>query len=219
MVFTLSFKELLDLLFVKIFPRSMARFAAIQAVYQKLIRKTLTSQNVVDEFTRYRFHDRILQKPNLENKENHTCSKNQNENSKFNKKYETEYAIFEDDFYVLDCELFCHIVHGVDEKSEDLVIAISKALPENWFIDKLENSTSALLQCATFELLFCKEIPREVILNEYVIAAQVFLLEKGPAFVNGLLETLSLQEKIHQNNSEMPTSSSLVDEVFINEVF
>lgn len=66
---------------------------------------------------------------------------------------------------------------------------VEKAAPE-WPIQKINKVDLAILQLAIFELIFGKNIPQRVVIDEAVELAKEFGSESSPGFVNGVLGTV-----------------------------
>ena len=138
-------------------PRTVSRFAAIQALFQQIFNK-LTLDEICKEVTNTRF-----------------TSKN-------------EYALFPNAVLKIDLNHFHRVITQANEKDEEINHLIQEALPQKWTLDRLELSTKCLLQCSIAEFLVFSDIPKAVIINEYVMISHAFLLEKGPAFINAVLD-------------------------------
>ena len=63
---------------------------------------------------------------------------------------------------------------------------IAKAAPE-FPIDKINRVDLAILRLAVYELIFTKDAPQKVILDEAIELAKEYGGETSPAFVNGAL--------------------------------
>ena len=77
----------------------------------------------------------------------------------------------------------------------DLDKIIQKAAPE-WPLDKINRIDLAILRLATHEILFEKDIPTKVSIDEAVELAKEFGSENSPAFINGVLGTISKEKGI-----------------------
>ena len=60
----------------------------------------------------------------------------------------------------------------------------------DWPLDRMPAVDRALLRLATFELLWCDEVPDAVVIDEAVTLARSLSTDESPAFVNGLLGRL-----------------------------
>lgn len=56
-----------------------------------------------------------------------------------------------------------------------------------WSLDRLGVLERAILRCAMYELLWEKEVPRAVAIDEAVVLAKRFCSAEAGAFVNGIL--------------------------------
>lgn len=96
-------------------------------------------------------------------------------------------------FMKVDELLFEKIVLGVREVYQELDALISKTLADGWNIDRLEVVIKAILRAATYELLGKTNVPRAVVINEYVNITKAFFSGQEPAFVNASLDSLAKQ--------------------------
>ena len=60
----------------------------------------------------------------------------------------------------------------------------------NWDLSRLGNADRAILRLATFELLYMKDIPHEVSIDQAVELAKSYGDDQSPAFVNGILDEI-----------------------------
>ena len=96
-----------------------------------------------------------------------------------------------------DKKLFKKIILGVCENEKKIKFFIRENLSENWPYDRIDSTITAILSLGIYELSFCKETPRKVIIDEYVSISGLFFSKKNVGFVNGLLDTFS--KGIRQN--------------------
>jgi len=61
---------------------------------------------------------------------------------------------------------------------------------ENWRLDRMNIIDRAILRIATFELLYCEEIPPKVTLNEAIELGKRFGSEDSGGFINGILDRI-----------------------------
>ncbi|MBI4040468.1 MAG: transcription antitermination factor NusB [Deltaproteobacteria bacterium] len=61
---------------------------------------------------------------------------------------------------------------------------------QNWKLSRMGAVDRNILRLATYELLYCPDIPGEVILDEAIEIAKRFGSEDSSAFVNGILDKL-----------------------------
>lgn len=144
---------------LKIVPRTVARLAAIQGVFRVLTRRPGTpAQQEMHAWQQ----DTLSQ---------------------------DAYDLFDDGAPLRIDANFCRrLVHQALDVQDRLIPLFEAALPSGWAWTQLERTTQALFLCAGAELWHCPETPQRVIFDEYITAAHSFLLNKGPAFVNALLD-------------------------------
>ena len=80
------------------------------------------------------------------------------------------------------------LVLGVLKNRSDLDTEIKNRAPE-WPLEKLSPIERSLLELGCYELLFEKETPLAVIINEWVDLAKEFGDETAGKFVNGVLSS------------------------------
>ncbi|WP_416827173.1 transcription antitermination factor NusB [Ectobacillus polymachus] len=83
-------------------------------------------------------------------------------------------------------EFLEQLVLGVLEHKEEIDSIIEKNL-ENWTIDRMGTVDRNILRLAVFELIYMKEIPENVSINEAIEIAKVFGDEESRRFINGVL--------------------------------
>ena len=64
-----------------------------------------------------------------------------------------------------------------------------------------------LLRLATFELLYCDEIPPKVTLNEAIDLGKKFGSEESSAFINGILDRIR-KEKVRKPSNSVRSPES-----------
>ena len=67
--------------------------------------------------------------------------------------------------------------------------AIATAAPE-WPLDKINKIDLAILRQGAYELLFDKEVPPKVVIDESVEIGKTYGGDSSPSFVNGVLGTI-----------------------------
>ncbi|HSC88713.1 MAG TPA: transcription antitermination factor NusB [Polyangiaceae bacterium] len=81
-------------------------------------------------------------------------------------------------------------VRGVTGRLEDVDGRI-QAASENWRLERMTRVDRNVLRLGTYELCFCLDVPRAVILDESVELAKRFGTEESGKFVNGVLERIA----------------------------
>jgi len=61
---------------------------------------------------------------------------------------------------------------------------------ENWTMARMSRVDKSILRMAVYELLFCRDIPPKVTLNEAIDLGKVYGSENSGAFINGILDDL-----------------------------
>ncbi|MFJ5964923.1 transcription antitermination factor NusB [Bacillus sp. NPDC093026] len=84
---------------------------------------------------------------------------------------------------------FEELVFGVLEYKDKLDEMISKHLV-NWKFDRIANVDRAILRLSVYEMVYQKDIPDSVSMNEAIELAKLFGDDKAPKFVNGVLSNI-----------------------------
>ncbi|MDB5462284.1 MAG: transcription antitermination factor NusB [Phenylobacterium sp.] len=141
--------------------RSVARLAAVQALYQMEV-SSAGAETVIREFAEHRF-DRDV--PN-ESGEDMTLAH-------------------------ADEAFFADLVRGVVEHQKSVDNAIAKRLASGWRLDRLDATARAILRAGAYELSYRADVPTEVVIDEYVELAKSFFEGPEPGFVNGALDAVA----------------------------
>ncbi len=145
--------------------RSVARLAAVQALYQMEVAGAGV-EAVVREFSDHRFGSSL----------------------------EDEAATPDAAVGQLadaDEVFFADIVRGVVTHQAEIDTAVSRRLAANWRLERLDATLRATLRSATYELMHRADIPTEVVLDEYVELAKAFFAKTDSGFVNGALDAVA----------------------------
>ena len=86
------------------------------------------------------------------------------------------------------------IVKGVCQHKEDIDTLIEE-YSEHWRLKRITVVDRSILRSAIFELLFCPDVPTNVILNEAIELGKKFGSGKSGPFINGILDRVSHQIK------------------------
>lgn len=89
----------------------------------------------------------------------------------------------------VDWPFFSLLIHGVDLQ-QDLILHKIKDLIQSP-IEQINLVNLSIIKLGIYELLFCSDIPKAVVISEYVKQAYNLGTDKGYMFVNGVLENLS----------------------------
>ena len=82
------------------------------------------------------------------------------------------------------------LVSGVVNQRAEIDGRIEQST-ENWKLARLAKVDLVLLRLATYELVFCPEIPASVSLDEAIEIAKRFGTGDSPAFINGVLDQIA----------------------------
>ena len=83
---------------------------------------------------------------------------------------------------------FADIVRGVIGDQRDIDAAVKARLASNWRLERLDATLRALLRSGAWELAHKPEVPREIVIDEYVELAKAFFDEAEAKFVNAALD-------------------------------
>lgn len=89
-----------------------------------------------------------------------------------------------------DIEFADDLVAGIDNCADKLDALITESAI-GWTVDRMPKVDLCILRIAVYEMLYRSDIPHSVSINEAVELAKHFAGERSPAYVNGILGTLS----------------------------
>lgn len=84
------------------------------------------------------------------------------------------------------------LIHGVIEHQADIDARI-KSLAHNWEFDRIAKIDLAIMRLAMFEMLFRKDIPPVVSINEAIDLSKQFSNADAKRFINGILDRVKDQ--------------------------
>jgi len=87
------------------------------------------------------------------------------------------------------------LVTGTLENQKEIDAAIKKQL-KNWDFDRIVKVELAILRLSVFSLLFQKEIPSTVTINEAIDIAKDYGSDEAFRFINGILDGINKSKKI-----------------------
>jgi N utilization substance protein B len=137
-------------------PRSVARLAAVQALYQMEV-SGVGVDAVVREFSEHRF-DRDVDGEQMA---------------------------------AADETFFAELAKGVVAKQGEVDQAIVKRLASGWRLERLDATARAVLRAGAFELIHRRDVPTEVVIDEYVEIAKSFFEGPEAGFINGALDAIA----------------------------
>jgi transcription antitermination protein NusB len=88
-----------------------------------------------------------------------------------------------------DIDFIRELVMGVLARTEELDAVLQPIAPE-WPIDQIARMDRLVLRIGLYELLYAKDVPPKVVINEAVELAKAFGGENSSKFINGVLGTV-----------------------------
>lgn len=84
---------------------------------------------------------------------------------------------------------FLLLIEGLKENLFDIDQKIEAQL-KNYRMERVEKVELALLRVAAYELLFHKDVPKAVVINEAIEISKRFCTKDASRFINGVLDSL-----------------------------
>jgi N utilization substance protein B len=85
------------------------------------------------------------------------------------------------------------LVSGTLDKIEEIDTAIEK-VTENWLLKRMAAVDRNILRFAAYEILYRKDIPAAVTINEALEIAKKYSSSESASFLNGVLDRLAKRE-------------------------
>jgi transcription antitermination protein NusB len=98
------------------------------------------------------------------------------------------------------CEFAEGLIAGVKEHQARIDAMISE-VAENWRLDRMAAIDRNILRLGAYEMLFCREIPARVAINEAIELAKRYSTAQSSRFVNGILDRV-LQWQVQESSPE-----------------
>ncbi len=134
--------------------RSVARLAAVQALYQMEVSGAGVDA-VVREFRDHRFGGDLEGEP----------------------------------LAAADEAFFDELTHGVVAHQAEVDRAVARRLAKTWRLERIDATARAMLRAGAWELAHRRDIPAEIVIDEYVELAKAFFeTEAEPKFINAALD-------------------------------
>ena len=112
------------------------------------------------------------------------------QNSFKNESFEELIEIAEESGIYISDEYCEKLIHTVIDNADEINSIIKEHL-KGWQLDRISRVAQAALKVAVSEMLYFKDIPQGVSINEAVELTKKFSTKEDASFVNGLLGTLS----------------------------
>ncbi len=103
--------------------------------------------------------------------------------------FERYHDLIEDKKFTID------LAKGVSQKSDELDSKLQPIAPE-WPIDQIARIDRNILRIGLYELLYEKDVPPKVVINESVELAKSFGNINSSKFINGVLGTALSQSEV-----------------------
>ena len=105
-------------------------------------------------------------------------------------------ALFWNNFEVLKGALKFseRLIKGVEAHREDLDRIIEQH-SSNWKVGRMTHVDRTILRIATYELIYCDDIPPKVTINEAIDIGKKYGSEDSGAFINGVLDKVKSEER------------------------
>lgn len=94
-----------------------------------------------------------------------------------------------------------NVVEGVVKNMESIDEMITRSA-ENWSFDRMALVDRNIMRIAAYEILFIKDIPVKVTINEAIEIAKRFGGEESCAFINGILDRIIRDNKEKLNSKQ-----------------
>lgn len=82
------------------------------------------------------------------------------------------------------------IIYGTIDNLPEIDAVIQRAA-EHWVLQRMAAVDRNILRCATYELLFRKDIPSTVTINEAIEIAKKYSAIESAPFINGILDNIA----------------------------
>lgn len=92
---------------------------------------------------------------------------------------------------------FKNLLHGVIKNLKQIEATFEPYLDRD--VNKLNPIELSVIRLSTYELLFCKEMPFKVILDEAVLLTKLFGSKDGYRYVNGVLNKVAKSVRQFEN--------------------
>ncbi|OOM80991.1 hypothetical protein CLPUN_11510 [Clostridium puniceum] len=96
---------------------------------------------------------------------------------------------YEGDIKEIDLTYVKQALIGIENNKEEIDKVIEENL-HNWKLDRISKVNLSILRLSTYEVLYDKEIPRSVAINEALEITRRYSDEKSVGFINGVLDKI-----------------------------
>lgn len=99
----------------------------------------------------------------------------------------------DENFKEIDEEYLRRLLTGVIQ-NQQMIDSLIEKYSKDWPLNRIPMVELELMRIAVYELLFEKEVPISVAIDEAVDLSSIFGVEKAPSFVNGILGSIATNE-------------------------
>ncbi len=111
-------------------------------------------------------------------------------------KYDPKILLSEEIFLnEIDEEFFTELLTKTQNHRGEIDKLIEKNVADNWEFSRFDKVMQALLRLGVCEIVFFKDMPANVVFNEYIEIAKSFFKKGEVSFVNGILNSIFKQQK------------------------
>ena len=103
------------------------------------------------------------------------------------------------------------LVEGTFEKRIELDETIQR-IAENWQIARMAVIDRNVLRLATYELVFCQDIPLKVAINEAIELGKRFSTANSGGFINGILDKVRKSSEVQEGRGDDPSTDEEISE-------
>lgn len=86
---------------------------------------------------------------------------------------------------------FSNRINAGTAENLDAVDEIISKYSKNWKLSRISKIDMNILRIAVYELLFIKDVPAKVVINEAIEIAKKYGTEESGSFINGILDNIS----------------------------
>ena len=113
---------------------------------------------------------------------------------------------FADDEFVVDDndrDFVNELLTGVNSHYDE-ILGIVKENLVGYELERVYKIDLAILMIASYEILFCEDIPDKVSVNEAVEIAKIYSTDNSPSFINGVLAGVirDKEELLNERNAD-----------------
>ena len=101
---------------------------------------------------------------------------------------------------------FLDLVTGFLANSSEIDTLISR-FSKHWKIDRMSGVDRNVMRIAVYEMLYCKDIPPKVSINEAVDIGKKFGTEESGAFINGIMDSVRLALENEKTSHRIETKA------------